>query len=61
MPTYQGQLTEDQVIALIAYIKAIGARPIQAVAAGSSQQTAAGPGNSAAEPVPAETNKPGGR
>ncbi len=27
MPTYQGQLTEDQVIALIAYIKAIGTAP----------------------------------
>ena len=63
MPTYQGQLTEDQVIALIAYIKAMGARPIQDVAAGSAQQTPAHPANSAAQPAPTETNtdKPGDR
>jgi cytochrome c oxidase subunit 2 len=62
MPTYQGQLTEDQVIALIAYIKALGSRPIEAVAAGSSQQTQAGPPNSAAEaPASRDTNQPGGR
>jgi cytochrome c oxidase subunit 2 len=63
MPTYQGQLTEDQVIALIAYIKAMGERPIQAVTAGSAQQNATGPPNSAALPTPATTdnNQTGGR
>jgi cytochrome c oxidase subunit 2 len=69
MPTYQGQLTEDQVIALIAYIKALGARPIRTAGAASGQEGGAGPANSAAEPTspsepapqPIETNKPGGR
>jgi cytochrome c oxidase subunit 2 len=56
MPTYQGQVTEDQVIALIAYIKSLGARPIQAVAAGSAQHAGSGPANSAAQAGPAATN-----
>jgi cytochrome c oxidase subunit 2 len=63
MPTYQGQLTEDQVIALIAYIKALGARPIQAIGAGSAAEVQNAPASSAAEPAPAaaNTNPPGGR
>lgn len=70
MPTYQGQLAEDQVIALIAYIKALGARPIRTLGTGSSQEVVPGPPNSAAEPsgsagqaTPAAANtiKPGGR
>jgi cytochrome c oxidase subunit 2 len=63
MPTYQGQLTEDQVIALIAYIKALGARPIQAIGAGATAEVQNAPASSATEPAPAatNTNPPGGR
>ena len=35
MPTYQGQLTEEDVIALIAYIKALGYRPLPKQASGA--------------------------
>jgi cytochrome c oxidase subunit 2 len=63
MPTYQGQLTEDQVIALVAYIKALGARPTQDADSGSSlrrygqdDQSAANPG-----PQPENRNQSGGR
>jgi cytochrome c oxidase subunit II len=34
MPTFQGQLTEDQILALIAYIKTLPAQPSSAAAAG---------------------------
>lgn len=37
MPTYQGQLTEDQLIALIAYIQALGNRPPEGVMAPGAQ------------------------
>jgi cytochrome c oxidase subunit 2 len=63
MPTYQGQLTEDQVIALIAYIKALGTQPDQATATESYQPGAARPASSAAQPAPSAplSNKPGVR
>jgi cytochrome c oxidase subunit II len=62
MPTYQGQLNEDQVIALIAYIKALGAEPAQAVA-NESTTHAAESSTSAAESSPQDRNdnKIGGR
>jgi cytochrome c oxidase subunit 2 len=55
MPTFQGQLSEDQVIALIAYIKSIGSAPgtEQPSSSGSSpkeygtEKGIAGPGSSA--------------
>lgn len=64
MPTFQGQLTEEQVIALIAYIKALGARPIEDTGAQSARPSGNGPANSAAEPEPASPagpNRPGGK
>jgi cytochrome c oxidase subunit II len=62
MPTYQGQLNEDQVIALIAYIKALGAEPAQAVA-NESTTHAAESSTSAAESSlqKRNDNKTGGR
>ncbi len=53
MPTFQGQLTEDQVIALIAYVKAIGPEPGTAMPSSAggapadydSQPGIAGPGS----------------
>ena len=46
MPTFQGQLSEDDLIALISYIKAIGPAP------GAEMPSSSGNG-------PAEMNKPG--
>ena len=63
MPTFQGQLTEDQVIALIAYIKAVGARPAQSIATESYEPGTAKPAISAAQPAPSAdvTKRSGGR
>jgi cytochrome c oxidase subunit II len=63
MPTYQGQLTEDQVIALIAYIKALGARPTEGADSGSPQRRYGQDDMSASKPE-AQSNQPnqsGGR
>lgn len=62
MPTYQGQLTEDQVIALIAYIKAVGVRPIEAVTAGSSGRSGQEASSAAASAAQGgDANETGGR
>lgn len=63
MPTYQGQLTEDQVLALMAYIKAVGTRPPEAVSSETLHESAGKPANSAAQSAPATvtTNQSGGR
>lgn len=50
MPTYEGQLTEDDVIALIAYIKALGAQPLRGLPANSSQNPAWGSENTPSTP-----------
>ena len=34
MPTYQGQLTEEQILALIAYVKSLQSQPVPATGAG---------------------------
>lgn len=46
MPTFQGQLTEDQLIALIAFIRAIGPQPgaENASSAGGAGEAGVGPG-----------------
>jgi len=62
MPTFEGQLSEDQIISLIAYIKAIGGAPgsEQPASSGSSpeqygsQKGIAGPGSSANSATPPE-------
>lgn len=63
MPTYQGQLTEDQVIALVAYIKALGARPTEGAESGSPERRYGQDDLSAASPdaQPKEDNQTGGR
>lgn len=47
MPTYQGQISEEDLIALIAYIKSLGPRPPEAVnnpADNSTSQSVPQPG-----------------
>jgi cytochrome c oxidase subunit 2 len=63
MPTYQGQLTEDQVIALIAYIKALGARPTEGAESGAPERRYGQDDVSASVPEAQsnEKNQSGGR
>lgn len=63
MPTYQGQLTEDQVIALVAYIKALGARPTNGAESGSAERRFGNDDVSASSPEAQgnERNQSGGR
>jgi cytochrome c oxidase subunit 2 len=53
MPTFQGQVTEEQIAMIIQYIKSIG--PGQSAAASSS---ASGPSGAGARPTPAPAAKP---
>src|ERR687897_696460 len=46
MPTFQGQVSEDQLVQLIAYIKSLQVNPQVPAAAGSPAQTTARPGAS---------------
>jgi mono/diheme cytochrome c family protein len=39
MPTFQGQLTEEQIIALTAYIKSLQSQPVPAKGAGIAPVT----------------------
>jgi mono/diheme cytochrome c family protein len=39
MPTFQGQLTEEQILALIAYIKSLQSLPVPAKGAGIAPTT----------------------
>ncbi|PYU82326.1 MAG: cytochrome c oxidase subunit II, partial [Acidobacteria bacterium] len=39
MPTFQGQLTEEQIFALIAYIKSLQSQPVPATGAGIAPPT----------------------
>lgn len=50
MPVYQGQLKEEDVIALIAYIKALGSRPAPAITGPSAQ--GGEPGSASDTPTP---------
>ena len=52
MPTYKGQLSEDDVIALIAYIKALGSRPPPGITAPAAQGTASFNLNTGMHPAP---------
>lgn len=63
MPTYQGQITEDQVIALVAYIKALGSRFPQHAPATPAQSAIGVSTGSASQPGPPENkqNTTGGR
>lgn len=63
MPTYQGQLTEDQVIALVAYIKALGSRPTVGAESGSPERRFGQDDVSASTPAaqPTAPKQQGGR
>ncbi len=58
MPTYQGQISEDDVIALIAYIKAIGSEPTAPPTTGATQGSPEYVNDP--EPPPAGSREPNG-
>jgi len=39
MPTFQGQLTEEQILALTAYVKSLQSQPVPAKGAGLAPST----------------------
>jgi mono/diheme cytochrome c family protein len=39
MPTFQGQLTEEQILSLTAYIKSLQSQPVPATGAGAAPDT----------------------
>jgi cytochrome c oxidase subunit 2 len=60
MPTFKGQVTEEQLVSLVAYIKSLGSEGSGATSTGSGS-TGSGTSGSPSSSMPNPTNPNGGR